>query len=80
VPTLNGASMAQLYKNDLSFTKVYPMKQKSEAAETLSKFIHDVGISHALHSDDAPELMQGRFWQLCKEYQIPTTYTEPYSP
>jgi transposase len=24
--------------------------------------------------------MQGRFWQLCKEYQIPTTYTEPYSP
>ena len=80
VPTLNGASMAQLYINDLSFTKVYTMKQKSEVADTLSKFIHDVGIRHALHSDDAPELMQGRFRQLCKEYHISTTYTEPYSP
>jgi len=46
--------MAQLYINDLSFTKVYSMKQKSEVADTLSKFIHDVGIPHALHSDDAP--------------------------
>jgi hypothetical protein len=36
--TLNGSKMAQLYINDLSFTKVYPMKLKSEAADTLSTF------------------------------------------
>jgi transposase len=24
--------------------------------------------------------MQGNFRQLCKEYEIQTTYTEPYSP
>jgi len=72
--------MAQLYVNDLSFTKTYPMKQKSEAVDTLSIFIHEVGIPNALHSDDAPELMQGKFKQLCKEYQIQTSYTEPYSP
>jgi len=71
--------MAQLYVNDLSLTKTYPMKQKSEAVDTLSKFIHEVGIPHALHSDDAPELMQGKFKQLCKEYQIQTSYTEPYN-
>jgi len=80
VPSLNGCKMAQLYVNDLSFMKVYSMKQKSEAVDTLSKFIHDVGIPHAIHSDDAPELMQGKFKQLCKDYHIQTSYTEPYSP
>jgi hypothetical protein len=65
--TLNGCKMAQLYINDLSFTKVYPMKSKAETSETLSKFIHEVGIHHSLHSDDAPELMHGQFKQLCKE-------------
>jgi hypothetical protein len=79
-PTMNGNTMAQLYINDLSFTKVYPMKAKSEAADTLRKFIQDVGIPHALHSDDAPELMYGKFKQTCKEYGIGATYTKPYSP
>jgi len=78
--TLNGCKMAQLYINDLSFTKVYPMKTKAETSDTLSKFIHEVGIPHSLHSDDAPELMHGQFKQVCKEYNINTTYTEPYSP
>jgi hypothetical protein len=32
--------MAQLYINDLTFAKVYPMKLKSQTADTLSTFIH----------------------------------------
>jgi hypothetical protein len=79
-PSLNGCKMGQLYINDLSFMKFYPMKTKAEAPDTLVKFIQDVGIPHAIHSDDAPELRQGRFKQLCKDYQIHPTYTEPYSP
>jgi hypothetical protein len=55
--------MAQLYINDLSFTKVYPMKAKSKTVDTLRNFIQDVGIPHAIHSDDALELMQGKFKQ-----------------
>jgi len=78
--SLNGCKMAQLYINDLSFTKVYPMKLKSETSHTLAAFIHDVGIPHTIHSDDAPELMQGKFRALCRDYGIATTYTEPYSP
>jgi hypothetical protein len=46
VPTLNGSKMAQIYINDLSFCKVYPMKQKSSAPDTLNSFIHEVGIPH----------------------------------
>ncbi len=79
-PTLNGSTMAQLYINDLSFNKVYPMKAKSETVDTLRKFIQDVGIPHAIHSDDALELMQGKFKQTCEEFGIGTTYTEPYIP
>jgi transposase len=71
---------AQIYTNDLTFTKVYPMKVRSEAPDTLMNFIHDVGIPHTMHSDDAPELMHGRFKQICKDYGIKTSYTEPYSP
>jgi len=56
------------------------MHAKSETADTLSSFIHDVGIPHVLHSDDAKELLHGPFKQLCKDYGIPCTYTEPYSP
>jgi IS30 family transposase len=56
------------------------MKLKSQAHESLSAFIHEVGIPSSLHSDDAKELMQGKFKDLCKEFHIPCTYTEPYSP
>ena len=72
--------MAQVYTNDHGYSKVYPMKLKSQTHETLSTFIHEVGIPSAIHSDDAKEIMQGRFKELCKEYHIPCSYTEPFSP
>jgi hypothetical protein len=75
-PTINGSTMAQ----HLTFTKVYLMKAESEAMDTLRKFIKDVGIPHALHADDALELMQGKFKQTCMEFGVSTTYTELYSP
>jgi len=55
VPSLNGNGMAHIYTNDIAFTRVYPMKLKSQAHETLSAFIHEVGIPSSLNSDDAKE-------------------------
>jgi len=72
--------MAQIYTNDHGDTKVYPMKLKSQTHETLSTFIHEVGIPSAIHLDDAKELVHGKFKELCKEYHIPCSYTEPFSP
>jgi len=46
----------------------------------LNTFIHEVGIPYELHSDDAKELMEGKFKQICREYGIKTTYSEPHSP
>jgi hypothetical protein len=80
IPSINACKMAQLYINDLSYTKIYPMKTKSQTPDTLTAFIHDVGIPNAIHSDDAPELLHGTFRKLCKDYGIQNTYTEPYSP
>jgi hypothetical protein len=77
---LNGAKMAQLYIDDIGFRKIYTMKTKGETADTLSAFIHKIGIPHAIHSDDAKELTQGRFRSICKDYSIPCTSAEPYSP
>ena len=53
VPTLRSCKLAQLYTNDIGFIKVFPMRAKSEAFESLSAFIHEVGIPDELHSDDA---------------------------
>ncbi len=72
--------MAQLYVNDLGFTKVYPMKTKTETSVSLSAFIHEVGIPDSLHSDNAKELTHGKFKTICKEYMISTSYTELHSP
>jgi hypothetical protein len=66
--------MAQLFTNDLSFTKDYPMKLKSE---TLVTFIHEVGIPSAILSDDAPEIINGKYRSICKGYGIYSTFTEP---
>jgi hypothetical protein len=43
--------MAQLYINDIGFSRIYPMKNKSETADNLSAFIHDIGLPHAIQSD-----------------------------
>jgi hypothetical protein len=80
MPTLSGKTMAQLYTNDIHFMKIYPMMSKSDTADSLLSFIHHVGIPASIHSDYAKEIKQGKFHKLCKEYHIPVTTTEPYSP
>jgi hypothetical protein len=72
--------MAQLYTNDVDFTKVFPMKTKSEAPDTLVAVMQDVGIPSALHSDDAKELTQGRMGEIMRKAWIKPTQSEPYSP
>lgn len=79
MPSLSGTTMAQLYVNGIGSTKMYPMKSKSDVADFLSVLIHEVGIPSAIHVDNAKELVHGKFKMLCKDYSIPTSYTEPHS-
>ncbi len=79
-PSLGGAKMAQVYMNDVNFTKIVPMKTKAEAPDTLVQFMQDIGIPSHLHSDDAKELTQGRMGDIIRKCWIKATKSEPYSP
>jgi hypothetical protein len=59
--------MAQVYTNDVHFTKVFPFKKKSDAPDSLIQFMQDVGIPSHLHSNDAKELTQGRMGDIIRK-------------
>ena len=52
VKRITGETCAQLYTNRVGFTKLYPLITESKAHESLTTFIHEVGIPHELHSDN----------------------------
>ena len=56
------------------------MITESKAHESLTAFIHEVGIPHELHSDNAKTLIQGDYYKKVRKYEIYTTETQPYSP
>ena len=56
------------------------MITESKAHESLTTFIHEVGIPHELHYDNAKTLIQGYYCKKVRKYEIYTTETQPYSP
>jgi hypothetical protein len=79
--SLNGNKMAQMFINDLEFSKVVPMEFKSDAGEALSSLFEDVGVPTELHTDGAKEMTMGN-WNKVRTNQggIKQTIVEPYSP
>ena len=74
---MRGNTMAQLYVNDIKYLRIMPMKKKSEAGLTLQELIQDIGIPAALHTNGAKELSQGKWKEVCDDYGIKQTITEP---
>jgi hypothetical protein len=72
--------MAQLFVNDIKYMRIFPMKLKSEAGNTMLELIQDIGIPSALHCDGAQELQYGKWKEVRTDYGIKQTSTEPYSP
>ena len=56
------------------------METKSQAHETFSAFVHEVGIPYEIHADGAGELIKGEFRKKLKKYEVHSIVTEPYSP
>ena len=56
------------------------MVNKSQAHESLSTFIHEVGIPHEIHCDEAKELISGEMKKKMIKYEIHNTWAESYSP
>ena len=55
------------------------MKTESQAHETLNAFVHEVGIMHELHSDNAKTLFQGEMAKKIRRFEIYQTFSKPYS-
>lgn len=80
VKSTSGNTCATIYSNKQGFIRIYPMETKSQAHETFSAFIHEVGIPHEIHADGAGELIKGEFRKKLNKYEVHSTVTEPYSP
>jgi len=80
VISIRGNTCGQVYTNKLNFYRFYGLKQKRDAHTTLKPILELTGIFERLHSDNAKEFKEGIYAQLLKEYRIPLTVTEPYSP
>jgi len=72
--------MAQIYLNDINFTRIFPIHAKSKVGDTLLDFIRDIGIPSKIVSDYAKETMEAKFKLVADDHQIPRCVTEPYSP
>jgi hypothetical protein len=47
IPSLRNNLVAQIFVNDLGFTRVTPMKSKADAGHALLEFIQDIGVPSA---------------------------------
>ena len=82
VISIRGYTCGDLYTTTLGFKKFFPMESKNGQAcsNLLQSLIHLFGIPPSLHSDNAPEFIQGEFRRKCWKFDIHQTATEPHSP
>ena len=76
--SINQNTGAWVYSNG-NMSKVYPVRSRSEVADTLSTMCNDIGIPDRLKMDRAPELVgKGTdFYKLARKRHIDLTYAEP---
>ena len=81
VKSIQGFTCGNLYTTTLGFKKFFPMESKTgqECSNSLQSLIHLIGIPPLLHSDNAPEFVQGEFKKKCRKFDNHQTVTEPYS-
>jgi hypothetical protein len=77
--SIRGNMMAQIFSNDIDFTKLIPMERKGEG-DSLMEFIHDTGIPSEIHTDGSKEQTLGKWKEIIRKFDIKHTMSEPYSP
>lgn len=80
VLSTRGNKYAQVFCNRANYTKCYPIKRKSDAPDTLNRFLHEVGVPTELLSDGAKEQFLGEWGRITRLHKIRTRRTEPHSP
>jgi hypothetical protein len=75
-----GNSCAQIYVNNVDWTRAYPMKSKGQAHDTLDLLFHCEGVPADIISDGAKELVQGEFRRKVRAAGVHAKEIESYSP
>ena len=75
-----GNKYAQAYCTQYGWSRVHPMKRKSEAVETLSLVFKRDGVPPRVVVDNSKEQSLGKFRAKCLEADSHLVNTEPYSP
>ena len=82
--SIGGKQYAFIVRDDATrMSREYFMKHKSDAPEALKQYLadtRDVGPPAIIRSDDAPELMYGRFSDICKEIVIKREFNSASTP
>ena len=79
--SIRGNTCAQVFVNNMSFSKLVPMRTKGEAGQALSEFFQTIGIPSKLHTDGAKEQSLGTWKKVREEAgNISQTIVEPHSP
>lgn len=81
VPALNGETCFQVYFFMKSFfTEVYGMSMESEGSTMLLQYIKDRGAPLHLHNNNS-KIQTSKVWSdICNQYLIQTSTTEPHQP
>jgi hypothetical protein len=70
----------QVYSTSFGWTRIHPMRQKSEAHNTLDLLFKRDGVPPEMVVDGSKEQTLGDFARKCREASCYLKQTEPYSP
>jgi len=78
--SIRGNRFAQIYVNDIHWTRLFPMVKESQAHETLSLLFKRDGVPNELISDNAKAQTKGDFRKKALDADVYCKEIEPYSP
>ena len=70
----------EVFTTSFGWTRVFPMKKKSEAHEELSLLFQKDGVPPACIVEGSKEQVEGDFRRKCKEASCQLKQIKPYSP
>ena len=80
LPSIRGNQYVQSFVNRGNFNQSYPMQSRSHAPHALDRFFHEVGLPSEMLIDNAPEFVEGEWYNLCLKYYVKQRFTEPHTP
>ena len=81
VTSIRGYNCGNLFCNKSGFQLFIAMPNKTgeNCTSSLNILVNQVGLPRKLHSDNHSSFLEGQFAKRCRYFNIPQSFTEPYS-